>query len=152
MQMPELAVVVFWLALAISLSFSVLAAIDSWREYFEVRWAYQWAKEQFDNGHLRIARFRKVGGFWYVVAFNTMALVFILVSHGALVDPPSADETSFRQAATRIFAMFVVVAFWRTMRGQRRIRAELAELEKLEQPNPEAYPKEDNDARLSRDD
>ena len=130
MTLPEpVAFGIFWAALAVSLLFSVFAAYDSWKEYRDVRWTYQRAKELFTNGRLRIARARSVGGFWYLVGFNMMAAVFILVTYRAFTEPPDPDSTLILSVLTRIFAVFVVLAFWRTMRGQRRIRAELDESE-----------------------
>lgn len=128
MTLPEpLALAIFWVALAVSLLFSLFAAYDSWGEYLDVRWTHRRAQELFSNGRLRIARFRRVAGFWYAVGFNAMALVFGLVAYRAFTEPPEPDDALVLPALTRIFATLVVVSFWRTMRGQRRIRAELAE-------------------------
>lgn len=133
-MMPEsLAVGIFWLSLTGSLVFSVLAAVDSWREYFAVRYGHEQAKILFVNGRVKIARFRRANGFWYVIGFNAMAAVFVLVAYRAFVEPPEVSDRLMAAAATRLLALLVVVAFWRTMRGQRRIRKELEDATDIKQ-------------------
>ena len=129
-MLPEaVALGIFWVSLSVSLAFSVFAAVDSWREYADVRATHMRVGGVFANGRVDIARFRKTAGLKYVVGFNAMAVVFALAAYRAFAIAAEPRDTLVLAAATRLFAVTVVLAFWGAMRDQRKIRAELARQE-----------------------
>jgi hypothetical protein len=129
-----LATVILWGVIAASIILTGLAAIDSLREYRDVRFGYRRAKVLFVNGRIRIALYRKKAGLWYVVGFNAFFFLTLLATYRTvfLQEPPSGSDAVV-VSVLRILYLIVVFSFWTTMRGQRRVRKELAEAADIKQ-------------------
>lgn len=122
MPFDYIALIIIWVVTLTWPAFAILAAIDSWLEYRDVRRVYKLALSSFSNGRLTLARCRRKGGLWYVIAFNGMAVIGILVTIRFVLNPPSLGEVSLFTTLLRLLVLLTVFAFWRTMRIQRQIR------------------------------